>query len=257
MRNNTRLDRIVKLCNEKGFVSIDELAQSLDVSKITIRRDIELLINLNLIQKVKHGIRPIESQKLTDLLNYDIDDACKQNITEKNDIAKKAVSLINEGEIIFFDSGSTLYYTVQSLPAKIPITAICYGLRIANVLNNKQLTNFITVGGLYHKEIDMFESLTNQNEFNSIRAQKAFISAFGVHPQAGLTSGSFFASSIRKKVISSSEKIILLADSTKFGKIEWAYFASLKEIDLIITDNGLKPQYREYLDKNEINYILV
>ncbi|RKX96001.1 MAG: hypothetical protein DRP84_02350 [Spirochaetes bacterium] len=257
MKKNTRLDRIVKLCNEKGYVSISELAELLNVSKITVRRDIELLNNLHLIKKVKNGVQPLESQYLADLLNYNIDEACNQNVKEKKEIAKMAITLIDEGDTVFFDSGSTLYYMVKILQDKITITAICYGLKIADILNSKQLTNLITVGGLYHKEIDMFESLTNQNEFNSIRAQKAFISAFGVHPQAGLTSGSFFASSMRKKVISSSEKIILLADSTKFGKIEWAYFASLKEIDLIITDNGLKPQYREYLDKNEINYILV
>ena len=61
-----------------------------------------------------------------------------------------AITLIDEGDTVFFDSGSTLYYMVKILQDKIPITAICYGLKIADILNSKQLTNLITVGCLLY-----------------------------------------------------------------------------------------------------------
>ncbi|MBA7556430.1 Deoxyribose operon repressor [subsurface metagenome] len=103
----------------------------------------------------------------------------------------------------------------------------------------------------------MFESFSEYDVFNNIRAQKAFISSFGIHIKAGLTSGSFFASSIRKKIISSSEKTILLAESSKFGKIEWAHFADVKEVDIIITDTGISNDYINFFNELEIPIIIV
>ncbi|MGQ9616842.1 MAG: DeoR/GlpR family DNA-binding transcription regulator, partial [Spirochaetota bacterium] len=83
------------------------------------------------------------------------------------------------------------------------------------------------------------------------------ISAFGIHLKVGLTSGSFFASLMRKRIISSSEKIILLADSSKFGKIEWAHFANIDDIDTIITDSGINNEFIEGIKETGINLIII
>ena len=140
---------------------------------------------------------------------------------------------------------------------KTAITAICNGLNTANELNEKEITQLIVIGGNYHKYADVFESIGEHNTFKNIRAQKAFIGAFGVNIQAGLTSGSFFISSLRKELIDSVDQVILLADSSKFGKIECAHFADLEEIDIIITDNGLTQSYIDQLNDLEIELILV
>ncbi|MFW6139213.1 MAG: DeoR/GlpR transcriptional regulator, partial [Spirochaetota bacterium] len=137
------------------------------------------------------------------------------------------------------------------------IKAICYGLKIAEVLNSKRLIQFILLGGMYHKETDMFESFWDYDELDKIRAQKAFISAFGIHKQAGLTSGSFFASSIRRKILESSEKVYLLADSSKFGKIECAHFGGFKGIDTIITDEAISKDYMDFFSDLGIPVIRV
>jgi len=257
VKKNIRLDKIVKTCKESGFASIKSLADSLHVSEITIRRDLDLLNNLNLIKKEKGGAVAIESPSLTDSLHYNIEDRLTQKIDEKKRIGEKAISIIRPGETVIFDSGSTLLYMVQSLPRRIPITAVCYGLKIAEILCKKQTTQLIVASGIYHRETDMFEFLPECDILKSIRAQIAFISAFGVHIRAGLTSGSFFASSIRKKIMSSSEKIILLIDSSKFGMIEWAHFADVKEIDLIITDKGISKKYIENFNELGIHYLIV
>jgi len=257
MKKNYRLDQIVRTCNNTGFISISKLAKLLNVSEITIRRDIDLLYNLHLIKKVKGGVQPFESPYLSDLLHYNFENELAEHTAEKKKIGQRASTFIKEGETIIFDSGSTLLYMVQSLPLRIPITAICYGFKIADELIKKKLTNLIVAGGLYRAEIDMFENISEYNIFNSIRADKAFISAFGIHLQAGLTSGSFFASSMRKKAINSSEKVILLVDSSKFGKIEWAHFANIDEIDMIITDNKIDHKYIKLINEIGIPLIIV
>lgn len=235
----------MKICRTSGFANIKVLADTLKVSEITIRRDLVLLENLKLIRRGKKGAVPVQSQSLNDFVHYRIDDEYQKKVDQKRKIGQKAVSIIQPGETIIFDSGSTLWYTVQALPDNIPITAICYGLNIAEILNKKHIGQLIIMGGIYHKDTDMCESFSEVDVFGSIRAQKAFISAFGVHPKAGLTSGSFFASLMRKKIISSSDKTILLADSSKFGKIEWAHFADIKDVNMIITDQGIEKEYIE------------
>ncbi len=255
MKKDTRLDEIVKICEKSGTVTISSLARSLGVSEITIRRDLSLLENLRLVRRKKKGVSAQESQSIHDLLNYHIEEEYNKKTEQKMRIAKKAVNMIKPGETVIFDSGSTLYYLIQALPENIPIRAVCYGLQIAHMLNKKRLLQLILIGGSYQKEMDMFESFTNEEVLKSIRAQKAFISAFGIHKQAGLTSGSFFASSIRKKIISSSEKVYVLADSSKFGVIEHAHFADLHEIDTVITDSGINEEYVKLFQSMNITII--
>lgn len=257
MKKDARLDEIMKICERAGTVSIGFLADTLNASEITIRRDLKLLENLRLVKRNRHGVTAVESKYLSDLINYNITIEYQKKVDQKKRIGKQAVSMVKPGETVIFDSGSTLYYMVESLPENIPIKAICYGLNIAGILNKKRLLQLIVIGGIYHKDTDMFESLHGDEIMKNIRAQKAFISAFGIHRQAGLTSGSFFASSIRKKIISSSEKIIVLADSSKFGVIECAHFADFNEVHTFITDTNIQEDYLNLFKKLGIPVIPV
>jgi len=257
MKKDARLDYIVKLCKGPEKVTIPYLADMLNVSEITIRRDLKLLENLKLIKKERKKVYALESPSLNHLINYNIEKEYQRAVDLKKRIGKKAAALIEPGETVIFDSGSTLFYMVKELPDNIPIKAVCYGLDIAGILNKKRLIQLVVLGGIYHKDTDMFESLSEEEELKNIRAQKAFISAFGIHRQAGLTSGSFFASFIRKKIIQASEKIICLADSSKFGIIECAHFAEMKDIHIFITDSGIKSEYIELINALGVDIIVV
>lgn len=255
MKRSERLDYIVKTCQETGATGINDLSQSLQVSEITIRRDIALLENLQLVRREKgkavcvHSPQPENS-------HYKIEKQYAVNKEKKIRIGKKAVSLITPGETIIFDTGTTVYYMAQALPVGLDITAICNGLNIANVLRQKQVNKLIVLGGMYNSEIDLFENISECDNLSALRARKVFFSAFGVHEQAGVTSGSFASASMRKKIISAFETVILLADSTKFGKIEWAHIADLNQIDMIITDDGIDAKYVNLLKNLEIPLII-
>lgn len=257
MKKDGRLDQIVKICESHGFASYQQLSEALHVSEITIRRDLELLEKLKLIKRERGGASVVKSQTVFDLVHYSAESATTEFAKEKIRIGKAAVSLIQPGETIVFDSGSTLFQMVTQLPEKSAITAICYGLKTAVALNQKQTNQLILIGGTYHQRLDMFEGITDTNNFKNIRADKAFISAFGVNKNAGLTSGSFFVSSIRKDIINSTDKVILLADSSKFGRIECAHFADLNTVDIIITDTGISQNYLDILDDMDVHTIVV
>ena len=258
MKKDGRVDEIVKLCDKSGFVSIQQLAKQLNVSEITIRRDIDLLETLKLIKKEKGGATVIEQKFATPLIEYSVEYSSVFRSEEKRRIGKAAVSLIKPGDTMIIDSGSTMNQMVSQIPDGLPITAICFGFKIAQILDQKNISRLIMTGGIYHKQLDMFENIADDgNLFKNIRAEKAFISTFGVNRQTGLTSGSFFASSIRRDIIDSVNQVILLADSSKFGRIECAHFADIKELDIIITDKGIDQSHIDYFRERDITVITV
>ncbi len=256
MKKDTRLDQIVQLCEKDGSVTIGMLARRMQVSEITIRRDLKLLESLKLVRKHKRAYAVADGKHVRDASSYHIDRALQEHAESKWKIGVKAASLVQRSETVIFDCGSTLLYMAQALPEHTPIRAVCYGLEIAKALQEKRLPQLIVLGGVYHEEMDMFESFSDMEEIKHVRAQKAFLSAFGVH-KAGLTSGSFFASSIRKQIIASAEEIILLADSSKFGVLECAHFADLEAPRLYVTDSGISPEYRELLEKMNKTVLVV
>jgi DeoR family deoxyribose operon repressor len=255
MKRSERLDYIVKICQESGARSISDLSKLSSVSEITIRRDIALLENLKLLKREKGKAVCVNPSHGEDS-HYKIEKQYAVNREQKSSIGKKAVSLITPGETIIFDSGTTVYYMAEVLPPQLDITAICNGLNIANLLRQRQVKQLIVLGGMYNQEIDLFENISECDVLRSLRAQKAFLSAFGVHEQAGVTSGSFASASMRKKIIAAAEQVILLVDSSKFGKIEWAHFVDLNQIDMIITDKGIDKKYVETLKTLEISLIV-
>ncbi len=258
MKKDGRLDEIVKLCEKSGFVSIQQLAKQLNVSEITIRRDIDLLETLKLVRKEKGGATVIEQKFATPLVEYNIENSSVYRAEEKSRIGKAALSLIKPGDTMIIDSGSTLTQMVSQIPEGFPITGICCGFQIAQILDQKNISKLIMVGGIYHKQLDMFENVADEgNIFKNIRAEKAFISAFGINEQTGLTSGSFLASSIRRDIIDSVKHVILLADSSKFGRIECAHFAEINELDIIITDTGIGQKQIDYFKNQDIEVITV
>jgi DeoR family transcriptional regulator, deoxyribose operon repressor len=258
MKKDGRLDEIVQLCEKNGFVSFQQLAKELHVSEITIRRDIDLLETLKLIKKERGGATQINSKVSNPMLHYTIDNSSIYKSDEKKRIGQAAADLVNPGDTLIIDSGSTMNQMAAHIPDGLPISVICFGLRMAQILDNKKISPLIMIGGIYHKQLDMFENISEDtNFFNNVRAEKAFISAFGINKQTGLTSGSFFASSIRKDIIESVDQVILLADSSKFGKIECAHFADIEQLDVIITDKAINKDFVEHFKMLNIQVITV
>ena len=114
----------------------------------------------------------------------------------------------------------------------------------------KPLVNIIFPGGYFHPNGQFFESSQGIKLIEEIRVNKIFISASGIHENLGITCA-------KRTALQSAQTHILLADSSKFGKIRPAYFAQLSEIDMVITDNGLPHEWKEILAGNGIDLKIV
>ncbi len=254
-KRENRVKTIINLLNQKGEITVKEIARDLNVSDMTIRRDLLILEKENIIKRT-HGGAVLFSSFIDNKDVYIIGEQTEMNVGQKSIIGQKAASLINPNETIFLDAGTTTLFLAKYMDKDLPITALCYTFKHALEFHNQKNINLILVGGYYHRDSSVFHSKEGCDLIKNIRADKAFISTAGIDCSLGLTTYYYFEVDIKKAMIASAKKIILVADSSKFGKISVIYFASLKEIHTIITDNGITENYKNIIKDNGIELII-
>jgi DeoR family deoxyribose operon repressor len=252
-----RLNNIIHTLRASNIVRIKELAIKLKVSEMTIRRDLNILAGANVLTLVPGGAI-IRSDGISwDQKKYYLDSEESIRIDEKNRIGKKAASLIKQKDIVIIDSGSTTERLLSYIPDDLEITLICYSMNILLQIYNKNLPNLIFAGGYFHRDTAMFESAVGVQLINENRANKAFISAGGISEKLGITTPFRYEVKTKRAAIETSQTKILIVDSSKFGKIEGAYFAELNEFDVIITDRAVESYYADLIRDTGIELHLV
>ena len=120
----------------------------------------------------------------------------------------------------------------------------------------RQNTNLILLGGFFHRDSNIFHSVECQALIEKTRADRAFISTGGLDSELGLTTYFYYEAEIKRAIIRAARQIILVADSTKFGKISLTHFAGLDQLDTIVTDGGISEEYRETIQELGIKLII-
>jgi DeoR family deoxyribose operon repressor len=255
---NNRTNYILNRLSIDGFANIKDLSKKLKVSEMTIRRDLRELSKENIVTLIPGGaVLKRNSPVDTDEEKYLIQTAESVMLEEKIKISRKAASLVNPGDVIIIDTGSTTENLPKFIPGNMPLTVICYTLNILfNVYENKNW-KLIFPGGYFHDDTLMFERPEGIDMIKKIRANKAFISAAGVSEKLGVTCATDYEKETKKAVIESSDTKILLVDSSKFGKIKISHFADLADFDIVITDSGISKECEEIVKNIGIKLYIV
>lgn len=242
MKNKkTRILKILDLLKENKVMSVKELAKIFGVSDMTIRRDLDILKDSGVVSR-SYGYATLEESKQVLIENgeyYDIPFEQIKNSAEKESIAKYAAALIEPQDVVIIDSGTTTYRLPKYIPEDKNITAVSYNFGILAELRKNTGINIIFAGGYYYPEDQMFTSKENVEFIRNLRANKSFISASGMHQNLGITCIHSHEIENKKAIIASSMTRILLMDSSKFGLVRSSYFASLTDIDILVTDSGI------------------
>jgi DeoR family deoxyribose operon repressor len=249
-KKEIRLTNVMQLLKENGTMLVSDMSEHLDVSLMTIRRDLDELRSNGLVVRGfgKASLAKNISASYENIENtYTLDDEKGKMIDEKRRIGKLAAELIEPGDVIILDNGSTTDQMVEHLQNIGDLTVACSNLNIARKLCGLANIKLLLAGGYYHPTDFIFESAQGVQFLQEIRATKAFISASGVHDKLGLTCAHAYEAAIKQTMIHSSLKKILLVDSTKFGMIKTSLFAQLGDISTIITDTGINKQWKDIL----------
>ena len=234
-RRKTRLDRLAKSLNEGRALHLRDAASLLGVSEMTVRRDIAASDDRFSFL----GGHIVTSAEASSNKGYFLHRENATNVVEKKTSCEKAISLIQPGDVLFLDCGTTLPYLAESLIDKGPLTVICYSVNIAEIVCKQPALKVILLGGEYHPSSASFASDEALEMLSNLGINKAFLSAGGLHGQHGLSCSNFHEVRIKQMAMSRAVTNILVMDSSKIGKVKAAPFALTNAIDFLATDDAI------------------
>lgn len=248
-KKERRLNNLLTLLQESPNLPVRTLAETLNVSDMTIRRDLAYLREHKLFFR-NHGI-PLGQAAGASIQNiendYTLNSEWMKNLEEKQRIGSFAVSIIEENDTVILDSGTTIAEMSRYIPEHRNLSITCYNYYILTQLFNKEGIHITVAGGTLHKDDQMMESSFGNDLIKSQRASKFFMAASGIHEALGITCAHSYEVLTKRAAMQSSLSSVLLADSSKFGLIRTAYVAQLNEIDTIITDTGLSREWADII----------
>lgn len=256
MSKDKRLQEIVNLLKQSRHVEIKELKDKLNVSEMTVRRDLNQLAEDNVVKLIPGGavIPPVVEP---DEEKYQISHEERVHTREKIAIGQKACALVEPDDAIILDIGSTTEYVAKLLREDVPLTVLCCTINNLVEVYRKKNCNIIFPGGYLHANELMFESPEGIELIRRTRADKAFISAAGVHAELGVTTVFPYELETKRAILHSARSRILLVDSSKFGSTRSVYFADLKDFNVLITDSGIPDEYRALCESLKITLYVV
>ncbi|WP_106767207.1 DeoR/GlpR family DNA-binding transcription regulator [Paenibacillus faecalis] len=241
-----RLQHVEEYIHSVGTASIDELCEHFQVSKNTIRRDIDKIVEKGTIQKVYGGVTSVSQLDPFENRGY-------TNQQEKVAISKSAAQLVEDHDLIFIDSGTTTRNMIDFLPRFNKLTILTNSLDIINAAANLEHITLLTIGNHYKRSTKSFVGTDDLHLLDKYNITKAFMAATGVSITNGLTNSDILEYEIKKRIAEKARKLYLLADASKFGKATLLTYAQLQEIDGIITSEPLTEEYAIFCEKNNIS----
>ena len=257
VKRQSRLNSLQEIIIRANSTTIKDLAGQLNVSAMTIRRDMEVLEKAGIVRTYRGGVIVAERHARTGSASaYSLASAETAHVEEKREIAKLAAALVEPGDVIFLDAGSTVELILDYVDPLLEMTIFCYSLNVLNLVAGRKNTRVVFSGGVYHPDSQNFESPEGLQLLNRNRSSKAFISANGIRVDLGVTSSGQFEIPIKRAAIENSANTYLVADSSKCGLVRTGHFADIEDFDAIITDNGFASDMREHFTDRGVKIML-
>lgn len=244
-----RIDLIEEYILAEKSVSLDSLCDKFQVSKNTVRRDIDELIKRGSVKKVYGGVVSTAAENTQKLLPYEQRNTSLMR--EKEAICALAADFVNDGDIIYLDTGTTCLPMVEHLSGRT-CTILTNSLQVCIKAIPYPNLQVISLPGTLKRETLSFVGSDIVEYLNTFNIQKAFMTSTGVSLESGLTNASMEEYHIKKAVMKNSHIRVLLSDHTKFDRVSLMTYSSLLQIQHIITDTEPAEPYRTFCSENKI-----
>lgn len=253
MRNTTqRRETILQQLTRKGAVQVTELVQEFGVSAVTIRNDLSALEAQGLASRSHGGATltrtppPEQSIRQKDAINQE----------QKDRIGALAATLVQEGDNIIIDSGTTTISLARHLRDANNVTVMTNGLNIAWELADSAGVELILTGGLLRKQSLSIQGSQAEATLQAYNFDKLFLGVDGFDLQFGVTTHHEAEASLNHKMVERAKKIIVLTDASKFGRVSLHRIVQLDRVHTVITDASISQEYREGLQKLGIELLI-
>jgi DeoR/GlpR family transcriptional regulator of sugar metabolism len=246
---------ILERVREQGAVRVADLVTSLGVSDMTVRRDLELLHERGLIEKVHGGAAAIEDSSL-----FEPGFTAKSSLMqgEKSAIASAAVSLVEPGTAIAISAGTTTYVMAHLLVDIPGLTVLTNSVPVADVLHRDGRSDqTIILSGGVRTPSDALVGPFAVDVIRALHVDTVFMGTHGMDQRAGFTTPNMLEAETNRALIEAGRRLVVLADHTKWGTIGISSVGSLGEADILITDSGLDAAARAQLSSSVRRLIVV
>lgn len=247
MLTEERHNLILEFLEKKGIAKINELVEITNTSESTIRRDLTILEKINVLKRI-HGGATLPRGRLTEL-SYQEKEV--QSINEKRSIAEFTASLIEEGDSIYLDAGTSTFEMIQYIDKK-NIVVVTNGLKHINALIERNINAYILGGKvkIITKAVVGSDALKHLQKF---RFDKCFLGINAIHIECGYTTPDSEEAILKETAIKHSRQTFVLADESKFGEVSFVKVADLNEA--IIITNSKMEDYEGYNKKTIIKVV--
>jgi DeoR/GlpR family transcriptional regulator of sugar metabolism len=243
-----RRQKLLGLTAERGRARITELAETFNVSEMTIHRDIQFLESQGLVRKMHGGVAHVGVQETP------YRERIVQQHADKQAIARAALKLIQPGATIYLSPGTTTTELARLLP-KEGLTVVTNSLPIAQELMHTTELEVVLTGGIVRRHAEALVGEAAEASIERMFINIAFIGVTGMDPVAGLTVYSQSEARVLHQVLRAARKSVIISDSTKWGKVMGPLVAPLTNIHTLITDAGLPREATKYLEQHDVAVI--
>lgn len=249
MLANERLDKIREKIDEKGAATVNELANELNVSIETVRRDLLKLEQCKRLTRVRGGAVSVARMK-----NYkSLDSRNKEMFLEKRELALVAAKTVREGDCIGIDSGSTAVIFAEALKEKFSsLTVVTHSLDVFNVFRGDKNFNVILASGYFLEDENAFYGSFVMDTLNKLRLSKVYLCPTAISLEGGICDFESKLYDVQKQLLKISDTAFFLADSSKFEKKALLKLDDVKSEYVFVTDSKINDEIVEIYRENGI-----
>lgn len=249
MQATQRKTHIMKMLREHEMVDVIELSRQLNTSKVTIRKDLDELAQKGQLMRTHGGAVLAERENLVRLIHNTL----TEKTAEKQAICKCAAQLVTTGKSVIIDAGSTTVHLVP-LIAKRQLTVITNSLLVMQELATSESIELLLIGGVLRRP--SLSAIGNISYLSQIQADLLMLGASAFSLELGACCSNLIEAETKRAMIQNAAKVVLLADSSKFGNTALARICSWNEIDLLITDDKLSPEAQTALELKGVEVMI-
>jgi DeoR/GlpR family transcriptional regulator of sugar metabolism len=239
MLADERRNRLLELVRVGRFASLPDLAKTLEVSESTVRRDVEYLENRGCATRIHGGVLYSDTSYTPPHFE------ARQSVQweQKKAVALEAVKLVENGDTILLDGGSTTYEVARLLAGK-PIHVVTTSLPVANLFASDSQSDLVLVGGNICPRTGVARGPYAVEMLSKVRVRKTILSVAGIKEE-GFFNNNLLIVEAERQMMKSADEVIVVADSSKFGRQSLTHLCQLNEVDHIVVDDRISHEWRE------------
>ncbi|EPH39201.1 DeoR/GlpR family DNA-binding transcription regulator [Streptomyces aurantiacus] len=238
----------------RGGVRVNELTRKLGVSDMTVRRDLDALARQGVLEKVHGGAVPV-AEASTHEPGFEAKSGLE--LSAKEDIARTAATLVAPGTAIALSGGTTTYALAHHLLDVPDLTVVTNSVRVADVFHSAQRSSgqrqgaatVVLTGGVRTPSDSLVGPVADQ-AIGALHFDVLFLGVHGISAEAGLSTPNLAEAETNRRLVQSARRVVVVADHTKWGTVGLSSFATLGQVDTLVTDAGLPAQARAEISEH-------